>query len=124
MMGIKDFDTAEGVQAVSQDAEGAPAGACVVEGQSGAARAWECFRSPGEARAWLEAASERELREMEECLGRRGPVSAEAACSREQINLALCASEALWRRVIRSVSGGPQPQYRFRAPVSGRGNPS
>lgn len=122
MMGISEFEAAKGAQAVSQGVEGAPAGACVAEGQSGAAKAWECFRSPEEARAWLEAASEQELREMEECLGRRGPVSAEAACSREQINLALCASEALWRRVIRSVSGGPQPQYRFRALVSGRGN--
>ncbi|SEO34665.1 hypothetical protein SAMN04488103_1267 [Gemmobacter aquatilis] len=85
-------------------------------------RAWECLHTQAQAEAWLAAASEAELRAMAEQLLAGHPLSREEAARQQPIVLALCASEALWRRVIEAEGEGKHRKFRWRPQAVAQGN--
>ena len=85
-------------------------------------RAWECLHAQAQAEAWLAAASEAELREMAEQLLAGHPLSHEEVAHQQPIVLALCASEALWRRVIEAEDQEKHQKFRWRPQAVVQGN--
>lgn len=94
------------------------------QGQLCAPRPWEGLRTQEQARAWLATASVEELRAMEARWCQDGPVSPEEVGSLRLIGLALCASEALSRRLTSAEVQGIGLKAHWRAPECTQGSRS
>lgn len=107
---------------VSQAVPVAVSGASAQQDPMTEPKAWECLSSQAQAEAWLAAASEAELHELAEQILAGRPLSHEEAARQQPILLALCASEALWRRVIEAGDAGKHPKFRWRPQAAVQGH--
>ena len=89
-----------------------------------AARPWEAFRSPAEAKAFLEAASAEELGRAAEFLEEDASGHPDRAVSKQHLAAVVDASERLWRRLTSAEAHATLRERRFRARGSSAGERS